>query len=178
MKIENSQRLSYELMTKNDADLLFQLDQDPEVMRYINGGKANSRAYIENIYIPRLEGFTNHKKGWGLWKVTLMDSKKFIGWILVRPMDFFSNAPQPNNLEIGWRFMQKFWGSGYATEAAKTIKEAFIKQCAIKQFTAIADANNIGSINIMKKLDMSFVKKEFQQDPLGDINVVYYQVLL
>ena len=34
MNINNSARLSYRLMTADDAELLYQLDQDPEVMRF------------------------------------------------------------------------------------------------------------------------------------------------
>ena len=47
MKINNSARLSYALITEDDAELLYQLDQDPEVMRYINGGKISSMTDIQ-----------------------------------------------------------------------------------------------------------------------------------
>ena len=42
LEIKNSDRLSYALMTENDADLLFELDRNPEVMRYINGGTPST----------------------------------------------------------------------------------------------------------------------------------------
>lgn len=51
MNIENSVRFIYELMTKNDAGLLFKLDQYPEVMRYINGGNAHRKKYIEKFIL-------------------------------------------------------------------------------------------------------------------------------
>ena len=178
MNIDNSTRLSYALMTKDDADLLFQLDQDPEVMRYINGGNANTKEYIETIYIPRLRSFTDCKKGWGLWKVIITDTQQFIGWVLVRPMNFFGDSPEFNNLELGWRFMREFWGKGYATEAAQTVKNTFINQGTIQQLTAISMVDNTASINIMKKLNMIFEKKEFHKDPLGDAEVVYYTLPL
>ena len=46
LEIKNSDRLSYALMTENDADLLFELDRNPEVMRYINGGTPSTRDEI------------------------------------------------------------------------------------------------------------------------------------
>jgi RimJ/RimL family protein N-acetyltransferase len=104
IKVEDSERLSYRMMTPDDADFFFDLDDDPEVMRYITGGKTTSMADVHAIFIPRMQSYTNAEKGWGLWKVTVKTSDEFIGWVLVRPMDYFSDAPQWNNIEIGWRY--------------------------------------------------------------------------
>ncbi|WDE07794.1 GNAT family N-acetyltransferase [Thalassomonas viridans] len=176
MKVNNSQRLSFALMTSDDAQLLFELDQDVEVMRYINGGKITSMEEIKEIYVPRMQSYTNEQQGWGLWKVEITATGEFIGWVLVRPMEFFTDHPQHDNLELGWRFKQKAWGRGYATEAARSIIQALSEQTDVKYFSAVAMEKNAGSINIMKKLGMSFQKKELHKDPLGDMEAVYYQV--
>lgn len=178
MEVKDSARLRFSLMTRDDAQLLYQLDNDPAVMRYINGGNVSTMEYITEVYIPRLESFTNKKQGWGLWKVTIKDTNDFIGWVLVRPMEFFSDAPEFDNLELGWRFMQKSWGKGYATEAALAVKDALIKQGAVKQFSAIALKENNDSFNIMTKLGMTYVKAGIHHDPLGDMEVLYYQLTL
>ena len=52
MNIISSARLSYKLMTKEDGELLFQLDQDPEVMRFITGGNPSSMEQINNTLVP------------------------------------------------------------------------------------------------------------------------------
>jgi RimJ/RimL family protein N-acetyltransferase len=174
--VNNSARLSFALMDENDSELLFQLDQDPEVMHFINGGEPTSREEISRVYIPRMQSYTNKEKGWGLWKVTIIESQQFIGWILVRPMDFFSEQPQIDNLELGWRFMQASWGKGYATEAAQAIKKALIAQNSVKNFTGLVVEDNFASIAIMKKLGMNFVKKELHRDPIWEEEVLYYQI--
>jgi len=163
-------------MDEKDSELLFQLDQDSEVMRFITAGKLTSREEIAEVYIPRMQSFTNKAKGWGLWKITITATQQFIGWVLVRPMDFFTDAPQYNNLELGWRFTRASWGKGYATEAAQAIQNALIAQTNINHFSALAVENNLASINIMKKLGMSFVKKELHIDPVWQEEVVYYQL--
>ena len=178
MHITNSSRLSYQLMDETDAHLLFELDQNPQVMKYINGGKPSTKEDIEKIYIPRMLSYTNHKKGWGLWKVNLIENNEFIGWVLVRPMDFFSDAPQLENLELGWRFMQKSWGNGYATEAALSVMNALISNKSATVFTAIVLSENKASIAIMKKLGMNFIKKDINKDPLGDLMVEYYALTI
>ena len=176
MQITNSERLSFCLMSEKDKEQLYELDQDSEVMRFINGGKCTSYEEIENIYIPRMKSYTNANKGWGLWKVSLISNGDFLGWVLVRPMEFFSDSPQWNNLELGWRFKKDSWGQGYATEAAKHIKDALVRTGQVKLFSAVAFEENIASIKIMKKLGMSYLKTDIHRDPLGDEELVYYQV--
>jgi RimJ/RimL family protein N-acetyltransferase len=180
VKINNSARLNFKLMTEQDASLLFELDQDVDVMRYINGGKKSSMDDINNIFIPRLNSYSNKQNGWGLWQVNVTETNQYIGWILVRPMGFFSDALESSNseldnLELGWRFKQISWGKGYATEAALAVKQGLIDNGYSDKFSAIADPENAGSINIMKKIGMQFIEKTLHKDPLGDSEVVYYQ---
>ena len=178
MNIPDSTRLSYQFMTRNDAELFFELDQDSEVMRYINGGKITSMEDIIAVFIPRLERYADQNKGWGMWRVSLathQQSDLFLGWILVRPMDFFTDMPQWDNLEIGWRFKQIAWGKGYATEAAQAVMDVVTQDSKLNSISAIALEDNLESINIMKKLGMKFLKKKYVDDSLVKAEVVYYQ---
>ncbi|WOH39313.1 GNAT family N-acetyltransferase [Thalassotalea fonticola] len=176
INVENSERLSFRLMDENDGELLFELDQDPEVMKFINGGKSSTWDDINNRFIPRLNAYRKPSEGWGLWQVNITDSDEFIGWVLVRPVDFFNEQPLWNDLELGWRFKQNSWGKGYGFEAAQQIKNALAQLGKADFFTALADDGNLGSINIMKKLGMTYLKTDLHKDPLGDVDVVYYQM--
>jgi RimJ/RimL family protein N-acetyltransferase len=181
MKIANSARLQFELMSQDDAPLLFELDQDPLVMRFINGGRASTMDEIENLTLPRLRRYTNPDKGWGLWKVTTLDTQLdcpslFIGWILVRPMGFFSDAPALHDIEIGWRFKQISWGKGYATEAATAILQMLAQQAEVSHVSAIADEANLPSISIMKKIGMQFLKRDNYPSPDGPVEMLCYQI--
>lgn len=176
MRIPSSERLNYALMGQDDAQLLFKLDQDVEVMRYINGGTMTTMQDVHDVFIPRMEMYTNKEKGWGLWKVTIKATDTFIGWVLVRPMDFFSDKPKWKDWELGWRFTRNAWGYGYGTEAAKHIMTKLAQNQDIEYFSAIAMPKNDASIGIMKKLGMKYIKTDLHKDPLGDEEVVYYQV--
>ncbi|MBL4630288.1 MAG: GNAT family N-acetyltransferase [Paraglaciecola sp.] len=175
MRITNTTRLSFRLMTEQDGELLFELDQDPAVMQYLTGGKPTSRDTISKVFIPRMLSYRNPDKGWGLWQVNINEPQQFIGWVLVRPMAFFSENPEWHNLELGWRFKQSSWGKGYAFEAANTIKNALIEQGNISHLSATALAENSASIKLMEKLDMRYLKSYLHKDPLGEHKAVYYQ---
>jgi RimJ/RimL family protein N-acetyltransferase len=151
------------------------LDQDVEVMRYINGGKMTSMQEVHEVFLPRMAKYTNAEKGWGLWRVNITTSNTFIGWILVRPMDYFSAQPQWDNWELGWRFKRAAWGFGYGTEAAQHIMSVLASSQDLQKFSAIVLPGNQASINIMLKLGMHYVKTELHKDPLGDLVVAYYE---
>lgn len=176
MNVKDTSRLSFALMDDNDAELLFELDQDPEVMRYINGGKMSTMDDIINVMLPRMNSYRDAEKGWGLYKVIVKESNEYIGWVLVRPMDFFNDNTQWDNLELGWRFKQSSWGKGYGTEAAKAIMDELADQKGYRRFAAIALAGNDASTRIMEKLGMKYIKTDIHKDPLGDLEAVYYQL--
>lgn len=176
INVGKSERLSFKFMDESDGELFFELDQDPAVMRFINAAKPSCRAQINDVFIPRLNRYRNAKNGWGLWQVNISKNNLFIGWILVRPMDFFSDQPQWQDLELGWRFKQLAWGKGYATEAARHIQKTLTEQGNTTHFSAIAVTENIGSIKIMKKLGMKHIKTVLDKNPQGDMSVEYYQM--
>ncbi len=177
MEISNSSRLTYQFIGEDDNAFLFQLDQDPAVMRFINGGKPTSKEDITSKFMPRLYAYRNADKGWGLWKVTVQDTQQEIGWILARPMEFFSDSPLYDDVELGWRFVQSSWGKGYATEAAKHVKNTLSTLPQNKHFSAIAVKENYGSIRVMKNLGMSYIKTYLHSDSqLGELEVVLYSM--
>lgn len=176
MKVKNSKRLSFALMNRDDAELLFELDQDSEVMRYVNGGIITTREFLNEVFLPRMEAYRNEAEGWGLWKVIITQTGQFIGWVLVRPMNFFNEEPEIDNIEMGWRFKKDSWGNGYATEAARSVKSAILEQGRAKKISAIAFAENKASTNIMLKLGLSYIKTGMHKDPLGDHVLVFYEL--
>ncbi|WP_137227061.1 GNAT family N-acetyltransferase [Shewanella sp. MEBiC00475] len=183
MHINNTTRLQLSLMTLDDSALLFELDQDERVMHFLNGGNKTTQQQIDTVMIPRLAQYLNPDKGWGLWKVHALNciendkhglSGQYLGWVLVRPMHFFTDIQQ-HDLELGWRFKYVSWGKGYATEAAQAVMEAVSAIDEVTHISALAVEDNLASIAIMKKLGMTFQHKSIHKDPLGDTEAVFYQ---
>ncbi len=154
MHIKDSARLSYHYITEQDADFLWELDQDELVMKYINGGKKSSKEDIREIFVPRFQAYSNPALG-------------------CRPFGFFTQHPESDNMELGWRFKRHTWGKGYATEAAESVKEA-LYDIGVEKFSAIANPQNSASINIMKKLGMTFSHELEYKDKLYHETVVVY----
>jgi len=168
-----SERLRIRPLTDEDLEDLLYLDSDPLVMKYINGGRPSTRKDYDEIYLPRQRSYSEHKKGWGLWHCTLHDGT-FIGWLLSRPMNFFTEDRDEHNIEIGWRLVRSAWGQGYATEGAKALIRHLSEIDGIHQLTMLVDPDNQASINVGRKLGMSYKTTQLHKDPLGDAEVSYY----
>lgn len=176
LQISATARLHFALLSEQDAQLFFDVDQDAEVMRYINGGKLTSMQTIVEVMLPRMAQYRDAERGYGIWQVRRNDDNAYLGWVLIRPMGFNSQTPSTDDVEIGWRFKREYWGRGYASEAAAAVADAVLAKNQNLQFlSAIAMPDNAGSIGVMRKLGMQFVKRFLHRDALGDVDAVLYQ---
>ena len=176
IQVGDTARLSFRLMGQSDAQALWEISQEPEVMRFLNGGSATSMNDINNIFLPRMAKYTNKEKGWGIWQVLDKQQNEYLGWVLARPMGFLSDKPEFDNIELGWQFFKKAWGKGYATEAATALKDTLIAQGNINYISALTTEENIGSVSVMKKIGMSLFRSYRHKDPIGDFDAVHYQM--
>jgi len=175
MNVPRTARLNFKLMDENDGALLFDLDNDPAVMEHLTRGKVSTMNTIKEVFIPRMQAYRNPQRGWGLWQVNLNDGDVFLGWILIRPMGFFTAEPDHSDIEIGWRFKPASWGKGYASEAAAAVMDAVTQQAEVKTISANAVKENHGSIKVMKKLGMQFIEQYTHSDEFGELPAVLYR---
>src|SRR6478672_4352601 len=62
-----TERLQLRRFTDDDVENLVELDSDPEVMRFINGGRPTSRDEIENDVLPAFLDYYKRSAGYGFW---------------------------------------------------------------------------------------------------------------
>ena len=176
LQVPATERLHFALLSEQDAQLFFEVDQDAEVMRYINGGKLTSMQTIVEVMLPRMAQYRDAERGFGIWQVRRTADNAYLGWVLIRPMGFNSATPSNDDVEIGWRFKREYWGQGFASEAAKAVADAVLANNPNVQYlSAIAMPENAGSIGVMRKLGMQFIKRFMHRDALGDVDAVLYQ---
>ena len=176
LQVPATERLHFALLSEQDAQLFFEIDQDAEVMRYINGGKPTSMQTIVEVMLPRMAQYRDAERGFGIWQVRCTADNAYLGWVLIRPMGFNSATPSNDDVEIGWRFKREYWGQGFASEAAKAVADAVLANNPNVQYlSAIAMPENAGSIGVMRKLGMQFIKRFMHRDALGDVDAVLYQ---
>ncbi|MEU8245495.1 GNAT family N-acetyltransferase [Nonomuraea sp. NPDC048916] len=136
-------RLILRRFTEADADRLFELHNDPDVMRFLNGGRPAARDVIVNETLPRFISS-------GFFAAVERSTGAFLGWFHLRAPE----GGDPAEPELGYRLHKTCWGRGYATEGSLAlIGEAFGELGARRVFATTMTANR-GSRRVMEKCGM------------------------
>lgn len=140
-----------------DADNLYALDGDPEVMRFINGGVPTPYDVVRDQTLPRLLD-DNHRArddGYGYWAAVEQGSGRFVGWFHFRPAP---DRPADDAIELGYRLCRAAWGQGYATEGARALIRKGFTELGTPRVVANTLARNIASRRVMEKAGLRFAR--------------------
>lgn len=149
-----TERLRLRRFTESDADPLFRLDNDPEVMRYINGGTAVSREIIQNEILPGFCRYDPRLPWSGIWAAEEKASGEFLGWFSFRLADEIRRE-----VTLGYRLKRAAWGQGYATEGAAALIRLGFTVWGVQRVTAATYEENLASRHVMEKAGMRFVRR-------------------
>jgi RimJ/RimL family protein N-acetyltransferase len=146
-------RLVLRQFTRDDLDLVVELDGDAEVMRYINNGQPVDLAEVtENLewwlrYYDRFAGY-------GFWAAIEKSTGRFLGWFHFRP----GEGAGPLEPELGYRLRRDAWGQGYASEGSRALIDKGFTEFGVERVNAETMAINTGSRRVMEKAGMRYVR--------------------
>ncbi len=159
-----TERLLLREITLDDKEELFKLHSNPEVQKYTGEPAVKSIEEIKKAIRTRI---SNYKKyGFGRWATILKSGMQFVGWAGL------AYLPEFDEIDLGYRFLPKYWGSGIATEASHAILTYGFDQLELKKIVAIAMKENKASIRVMEKIGMEFDK--FAPYEAGSKDAVWY----
>jgi len=148
--IIETDRLLLREITLEDKNQLFNLHSHPDVQKYTGEPRAESIEEIEDAIRTRIINY--EKYGYGRWATILKENKEFVGWAGL------AYLPEFDEIDIGYRFLPKYWGLGIATESALGILNYGFEELELKKICAIAMQENKASIRVMEKIGMEFDK--------------------
>jgi len=140
-----------------DVDHLFALHNDPDVMRFLNGGTPTPRVEIAREYDA-------HFAGDGYWAAIEKSTGEFLGWFSLHPTE----GRAPDDFELGYRLHRAGWGRGYASEGSRALIHKGFTELGVRRVWAQTMAVNTRSRRVMEKLGSTYVRtfhEEFD-DPL------------
>jgi RimJ/RimL family protein N-acetyltransferase len=141
-----------------DVERLSPLHSDPDVMRFLNGGRAASRREIEREYRERFA-----KDGY--WAAIERATDDFIGWFGFHPRE----DRGPHEFELGYRLRRSAWGRGYATEGSRALIRKGFTELGVRRVFAETMAVNLASRRVMEKSGLEYVRTfhEDWSDPIA-----------
>jgi len=147
-----------EILPEDAADM-YEMDADPEVHRYIENNPITSlqeeREVIEKIRKQYAEN------GIGRWAVIDKLSAECLGWCGIKWHKETMNG-RADFFELGYRFKQKHWGKGYASEAAGEVLRYGFDILRASEIVALNICGNHRSERVLTKLGFVLLH-EFQE---------------
>lgn len=150
--ILETDRLLLRNFTIEDAPLIYQLNLDPEVIRYTLDPVRDiehAREVLEKTILPQYALY-NH----GRWAVLTKPGKEFIGWSGLKA------RPERHEIDLGFRFIKSAWGKGYTTEAAWACIQYGFEKLHLERIVGRAMPENKGSLRVLEKCGMAFIGEE------------------
>jgi RimJ/RimL family protein N-acetyltransferase len=159
-----------------DADALAALNGDPEVMRYITGGKPIPRDETVHEILPAFMAPRGRLARW-VWAAEEKTLRELAGWFSLRPR---AGGPA-TEAELGYRLVRRVWGRGLATEGAAALIAAGFAELALTRIFAHTMAVNRASRRVLEKAGLSLVKTFYGvwSDPIpgAELGEVEYEIL-
>ena len=129
-----------------DLELYAEANANPDVMRYVGG--PIDRAASDGQADGANRSLTEH--GYGKVAIERRSDGAFLG------MCGLSREPwYPEEIELGWRLLPAYVGSGYATEAGLAWLSYAFSSLQLPRVISIADVPNSRSIAVMKRIGMT-----------------------
>ena len=155
--IIETNRLLLRIFTEDDAALIYDLNLDPDVIRYTHDpikDLAHASEVLEKVIIPQYALY-NHGR-WAVHVKATLDpiAIGFLGWCGLK------YRAELNEIDLGYRFKKEGWGKGYATEAAYASIQYGFEKLGLQRIVARAEIENIGSWKVLEKCGMTYIGDE------------------
>jgi RimJ/RimL family protein N-acetyltransferase len=146
-------RLILRQFTEADVDNLFNLNSDPEVMRYLTGGRPTPREDIRNQILPLHLAVYGRLDRLGTWAAESRATGEFLGWFHFRP------GPDSDitNIDLGYRLRRPAWNKGYATEGSRAVIDLGFSELGVERVFAHTMTLNAASRHVLEKCGLTLV---------------------
>ncbi len=163
MKILETERLTLRLQTTDDADFILELVNDPSWLRFIGDRGVrtveDAREYILNsIHMYEKSGFC-------FYLVERKEDNIPLGLCGLVKRDSLEDV------DIGYAFLPKYWGQGYAYEAASATLAYSIDTLGLNRIVAITTQDNEASAKLLKKIGLKFERLVQLSNDAGELRL-------
>ncbi len=152
----------------SDVDGMFELDSNTKVHKYLGNKPIKTQQQAKGV----IEFIRTQYRNFGIGRFAAIEklSGDFIGWsgikfntgkkeMLNEKIDFY---------DIGYRFIPRFWGKGYATESALAILDYGFNDLNIKTIFGAAEIDNIASNKVLQKIGLQFINEFRFEDGIAN----------
>ena len=149
--ILETERLMLREYTLEDFEALYEILSDPETMRHYP--KPYDAAGTKRWLSWSLQNYATY--GFGLWAMVLKETGTFIGDCGIT-MQKIDGETLP---EIGYHVHKRYWRKGYASEAARAVRDWAFENTEFDCLYSYMKYTNAGSYSTASAVGMEKVKE-------------------
>lgn len=157
MQIE-TERLVIRSLALEDVPDYARLVADPEVMRYL--GEVQDEVAARDYVVDCIK--RDRATGISRYAVTDRKSGGFLGFCGFKEIAL---ASDPDWLDFGWRYRQRYWRQGIGIESARAVYRFGKDELSLSGIEARAHVDNAGSLRIIELLGFRWI--EDYETPVG-----------
>lgn len=166
-QIIETERLRLRPMAVEDADLILELYNSPNYIKYIGDRNIKSirdaEDYITYKFLPQ-----HQRLGYGNYLISLKENGAKIGGVGIFQREGLDIH------DIGFSFLPQFEGKGYGFEAASKLLKVGFLDFGLKKVSAITLEENLPSRKLIEKLGLKYIKKVKLPD--DEEELMYYEI--
>jgi len=145
-------RLVLRKFTLDDDGFILELLNEPAFLRFIGDkGVRTSSDAREYLQKGPMESYRRH--GFGLYAVCLRDSGAALAPVGMCGLVSRAGLDDP---DIGFAFLARHWGRGYAVESAAAVLDHGTRVLSLPRIVAITSPDNWDSISVLEKIGLKF----------------------
>jgi ribosomal-protein-alanine N-acetyltransferase len=133
-----------------DAEAMMAVFGDREVMRFGDG--VQTREWVQNWISTCLERY-HQTWGFGPYAVIEQQRPELLGY---SGLFYFPDIGGQPEVEIGYRLRRSAWGQGFATEAARAVRNYAFHPLGLQRLIALIDPSNTASTRVAEKIGMHY----------------------
>lgn len=145
-----TERLILKPLKEGDAQALYEIFSDHDVMKYWNTSPWQSISDAKSFIKNSTEAM--HSNSEIVLGIYLKSNDTLLGKILL-----FNYVQESRRAEIGFGIGSHFWGKGIVSEAAKALVAYAFDTLNLRRIEAEIDPDNVSSGNVLKRL--GFIKE-------------------
>ena len=161
-------RLSLSLVRAADRENLIALERDPQVMRFLNGGRRTPDEGENGASFLTPRGGENY-----VWAARETRSGAFLGWFSLRPVD-------EGVAELGYRLRREAWGRGFASEGAAALVVRGFADMGLLRIVATAMTVHAASRRVLEKVGLTYARTVYPDEgdsfPGSELGDVEYEI--
>ena len=152
--IFETERLWVRKLDLGDILPFHEMQSNPKVMRYATGEVKSLKAHEKELQ-SLLKKYETPNNNFWIYAIERKSDAHFLGTLAL--------VKDGKDDEIGYRFLEKYWGNGYASEVCKGLI-TYCKSLPIEKLVGYVIDKNIASTIILKKLHFIEVEKLLDKD--------------